>query len=298
MKDVEVTVEVLERFSQKEQTAFVNLLAGAGAEQALRRIEETRLTEKLWLRNYKELGLDKYRKKMIEGLVFFPGERNRKELKERLETLFGVEPEDRKKETLSISLMKKAKRNMPFSVDTRNRILLEISLDKYTVPFFLELKSYREIAAYPIDIRVEDSFTDKKSILCCGFPAEEYLAQGLYEILDKLELLNDFTWYQEVYDILAEEPVEGRKVRDSLAKMIEKKPLPSLEKRLDTLKTYADYGYMEKKWKNQCKRREGEHPKWSEVVKLITICLQPLYESILKDEIFFGDWMPHLGRYL
>lgn len=298
MKGAEVTAEVLEQFSRQEETAFVNLLAGAGAEQALRRIGETGLKEKLWLKNYKELGMDTYRNRILEGLVFFPGEQNRVELKKRLEALFGTESENAETEIMSIGLAKKAERNMPFSVDTKNRILLEIRLDQYKVPFFLELKSYKEIAAYPVDIRVEDTFTEKASIACFGFPAEEYLAQGLYEILDKLELLNEFSWYQEVYDILAEEPLEGRKTRDSLARLMEKKPILSLEKRLDTLKTYADYGYMKKKWKNQCRRREGNHPQWSEVIQLITVCLSPLHESILQDEIFFGDWMPHLGRYL
>ena len=26
--------------------------------------------------------------------------------------------------------------------------------------------------------------------------------------------------------------------------------------------------------------------------------LTPIFEGILKDEIFLGDWMPELGRYL
>lgn len=299
MKDAEITAEMLEQLSRKEQASFVNLLAGAGAEQVLHRIGESGWKEKLWLRNYKHLGMDSYRRQMVEGLVFFPGEPNRDVLREKLETLFGREDlEDTEPKSVSISLAGKQGKEMPFSIDIRNRILLRIRLGKYSVPFFLEIKSYKEITAYPVDIKLEDSFAGKKTIECFGFPAEEYLAQGLYEILDKLELLNDFSWYQEVYDILVEEPVEGRRLKDSLARILEKKPVPSLEKRLDTLKTYGDYSYMKKKWKNQCRRSKREYPQWAEVIQLITACLSPLYEAILQDEIFFGDWMPHLKRYL
>ena len=40
------------------------------------------------------------------------------------------------------------------------------------------------------------------------------------------------------------------------------------------------------------------YPQWKEVIELLTAFFAPIFEGVLKDEVFLGDWMPELGRYL
>lgn len=153
-------------------------------------------------------------------------------------------------------------KQLPISVEIKNRIPLEFEKEKYRIPFFIEVQPYKKVDMYP----AEEEFEKLKYF---RFPTEEYIAQGFYEILNKLELLNNLSWYKEIYDIILVEAVDGRRVRDCFGKLLESKKIPSLEKRLDTIKSYENYGYMKKKWKNEKKRQSGEFPEWNEVVSLL-----------------------------
>ena len=80
--------------------------------------------------------------------------------------------------------------------------------------------------------------------------------------------------------------------------MLEEHPLPFLEQRLSKVLSCRDNKELKKRWKSQS-RRSGEHyPNWEQTVALTVTFLTPIYDGILKDEIFLGDWMPQLGRYL
>lgn len=249
----------------------INALVQQVRYSVLQQLLEAGYKEKLWLKRKLE------EDEIQQGLSFYPAENNQKEILEALGTLF-------EKEMCP-------KGNLPFSVETKNRIFIETERAKYRIPFFLEVNPYKETSLYP----VEEVWGELKYY---RFPTEEYLAQGFYEILDKLELLNDLSGYKEIYEILSKEAVEGRRVRDSFAKLLEKKKIPSLEKRLDTLKSYENYSYMKKKWKSEKKRHVEELPEWNQVITLLVTFFSPIFYAVIKDEIFFDDWMPQLGRYL
>lgn len=237
----------------------------------LERILESGYKDKLWMK--KRLDVEN----VESGLTFYPAKNNQQEMLEQLQNLF-------QKERLE-------ENNLPFSVETKNRIVLEFEVEKYRIPFFIEVESYRETALYPVEETLEE-------MKYYRFPTEEYLAHGFYEIFDKLELLNHLFWYKEIYDILLTETIDGRKVRDCLGKLLETKKIPSFEKRLDTIKSYENYGYMKKKWKSEKKRQNQEFPEWKEVISLLVTFISPIFHAIIQDEIFFEDWMPQLGRYL
>lgn len=239
--------------------------------EVLERILANGYRDKLWMKKRIE------NEKIEPGLVFYPAKNNQKEMLEALRKLFLPEAMEVK--------------NLPIALENKNRILLEFEREKYHIPFFIEVKPYKEILLHP----AEETF---EKLTYLRFPTEEYLAQGFYEIVDKLELLNDLSWYKEIYDILLTETIDGRRVRDCFGRLLERKAIPSLEKRLDTIKGYADYGYMKKKWKNEKKRQSGAFPEWKDVISLLVTFFSPIYDAVIRDEVFFEDWMPQLGRYL
>lgn len=239
--------------------------------QVLERILKSQCSDKLWLKGKPD------RENCQSGLVFYVAKDERQEVMAELKALF------RKEEMNSPKL--------PISVEKKNRIYLEFTEDKYRIPFYLEAESYKEVMLYPI----EENFDN---LTYYRFPTEEYIARGFYKILDKLELLNDLSWYKEIYDILIAESVDGKRVRESFSNLLETRPMPSFEKRLDTIKSYENYGYMKKKWKNEKKRYAGELPEWNQVILLLVTFFSPIYKAIIRDEVFFEDWMPQLRRYL
>ena len=72
--------------------------------------------------------------------------------------------------------------------------------------------------------------------------------------------------------------------------------IPLLEERLEMIASFEDYEYMEKRWENY--RKGKSFPEWKQVLELLMRFFTPILEVILKDEVFIGDWMPQIGRYL
>ena len=67
-------------------------------------------------------------------------------------------------------------------------------------------------------------------------------------------------------------------------------------KRIELFKIYKTYTYMKKRFKSYVRRKSDVD--WEEAFKRISEFLVPMMDAIVEQQIFFGDWMPNLGRYL
>ena len=54
---------------------------------------------------------------------------------------------------------------------------------------------------------------------------------------------------------------------------------------------------MRKRWTAACKKVRKEKP-WEDALDIIVAFLEPVWNALCNNEIFFDDWMPELGRYL
>lgn len=129
-------------------------------------------------------------------------------------------------------------------------------------------------------------------------PKEEELTKYLFEIIEKLELINDMDNYLYVYDILTSSPVNGRKVKDRLSEKLNEKGIIIDDKRLSMLEEYGNYTYMKKKWKVELRQKKRTEPSWEEVNVCLINFLKPIWEAMEKNIVFLGDWMPQLKRFL
>ena len=104
--------------------------------------------------------------------------------------------------------------------------------------------------------------------------------------------------YQKLYEILSKYPLEGRKVQESLGALCRKDHVKCSALVWESLSGYGTYTYMEEKWKSLLRKVKKKEPAWQEVHGLICRFLEPIWEKLMEDQIFFGDWMPQLGRFL
>lgn len=262
----------------------------SGAEEILKKIEEQSWNKKLLLKNDAFLKNEKYQKTLLDKIVFFtPGEEI-EEITVNVTSLFQTAEQETAKD-MQIIFRRKSNIGSPV------KIFLEIRKEPYRIPFEMHL----------IPFPGHEIFPQKKNAAMTGkqenftyqmFPPEEFLTLAFYEIIKDLELIKDMSWYKEVYEILCKEPVDGRKVWENMNRLTREYPIPSFEKRLDTFIGYKDYGYMKRRWKSQSKRAMEPYPQWKKVIELLSEFFTPIFEGVLKDEVFLGDWMPELGRYL
>ncbi len=152
---------------------------------------------------------------------------------------------------------------------------------------------------------------------------ERIAAEELAAILKYLELNNDMMPYLSLYRVLTTKVLDGIQVSKKLRLICEKENISFLPERAELLAGYNGYQYMLRKWK-QLERREKrrlkkaftdgtmvgdktgdifvnqtkELPKWDEVSLLVGNFALPVWEHVCKGELFVGEWMPELGRFL
>lgn len=133
------------------------------------------------------------------------------------------------------------------------------------------------------------------------YPVELDLVENIFYIMDRLELIGDMRTYGAVYQILRKLPLPGRYIYLNMREQLEESSMSEPGKRLETVLGYKTYGYMKKRWnryRKECDDLDKEEDSWENVMDLLKECFLPVWEAIERDEIFIGDWMPQLGRYL
>lgn len=295
----------MDKEHELQQILEMKLAAGNGAQKIIEKIAVSSLREKLLLRDDKFIDEKWYREHFVNYLEFFSPKEGLAETLDVLEDLFPLESlendlaeeisqeSDRKEKECEIFLYQKREEEW-YQGGGNPRIQLKIVMWPFQIPFALELIPYDGEGLLPEEKIIESSLPEKISY--CMFTSEEYLSRSFYRIIDDLELIYSLSWYGDSYDILTKKVVEGRKVCQSLEQLLLEHSIPSLEERLEIISSFVDYGYMEKRWQNY---RKGElFPEWKEVIELLMRFFTPIFEVILKDEVFIGDWMPQIGRYL
>lgn len=138
--------------------------------------------------------------------------------------------------------------------------------------------------------------TEKFPIWCIRRRGE--LSYDLFAIMDKLELIGSMGSYYDAYRLLRTQPLSGRYVLEELTVLTAASPKMRKEQRLKQLDGYRAYTYMRKRWEKYLRNHGQAEVPWEDAIDLILVFVSPIWESLCRNEIFFDDWMPELGRFL
>lgn len=288
--------------SVKEQILLSDLLYGFAIEDIMKRTTESGFREYLWLANEKAIGIESYKKKTKEGLEFLYVESGKRSFQE------GPVPG----QVFNESLMKLfAEELFADKENGKIRWLYNMKESDHGV-LFLATGSYMDMKV-PVNIGISVIpmgakrpkkrefaflFDDKKICEYLSYSKESVLSESIFEIMRKLELISNMEAYDAVNDIIKNQSISGRHIIEDLKVMGEKEPKVVTMKRLEQVASYKNYGYMKKKWQQYAKKHKNEVEDWEEVMERMENFLRPLWTALCKDEIFFDDWMPELGRFL
>ncbi len=128
-------------------------------------------------------------------------------------------------------------------------------------------------------------------------PKEYAVAEAAAKILQQLELIGEMEPYLQVYRMIHEEALEGRRLKEALGIEAEKRHIRLSEKPFKIWMTYEEYAFMKKKWKSFLRQKSLSEPSWKDCFNDIKTFLTPLWTALCDDEMFFLDWMPDLQRY-
>lgn len=263
--------------------SFDNLLYGCLLEEFIVFITEN--NDELWVTNDNILGLDSYRRGIKDTLIITMNEDE------------NIEDYVRKFSLSVVSYFANIGIPITTSFSTENRVRFELSIDNMKIPVHLVIQKAPKTSAFTKEKRLKLTLQGEREVTYLEYPIEDKVSELSFNILDKLELLGEMEMYIDLYDLLITEPVEGRKVVESLSQKCEGKKGFDMA-RFEKLRSYRDYPYMQKKWKRLTKRTKRKDLSWKDVHVLIIRFLEPIYKAYVNEEVFFGDWMPDIARFL
>lgn len=288
--------------SQKDKIALADILYGYAIEDIMQRISKSSFCEYLWLINENALGEDAYRKKSKVRLEFLYIESKKKS--------FHVEPVAGNpfgKTMINLLLKELFSEMKPTDINWQHKMKIdaeraELSLAgtymDMQVPVTIQIDAANAINRKAKEKKRSLFMDEKKSFTYFSYTRESILAEDLFEIMRKLELISDMGCYHRVNEILKNHSISGLYIIGEFKTMKSKEPKVVTLKRLKQLSDYRDYGYMKKKWQKYAKIHCENYEEWEVIMDRVTAFISPIWTALCKDEIFFDDWMPELERFL
>lgn len=304
MKHAVITKAQLKAKSEELKISFPNLLAGYLLEELMYLISESEYGACLWLKNDRILGVEQYRKKENSLTLDFAYVVNRKVV-EKGELRPGQKISLKLAYMMLLQFLEKEKtpkiKWKGKAVLKENGVEFEIigEFEEMTVPLRVCVTEVSvDENCMPVRKEMTLFMAQGEEISYLEYPGEMFLTEQLAVVLKQMELIPDMDSYLRIYKILSENPMDGRHVREELADICEKEHISLEEERVRELISYREYGYMRKRWEKYLRHCGKKEPAWEEVVDKLGKFLSPIWQAVCKDEVFFGDWMPDLGRYL
>ncbi len=184
----------------------------------------------------------------------------------------------------------------PIAIDEHS-ISMEVYYEKMYVPATIYISPERRDNIVPTKMNMELPVHEESIMVLC-YPIEQEAALHFFIIIKDLELINEMEHYYYLYNIFSTNTIDGVRFQNALSALLRDNNISIDDKRWQLLMSYKSYSYMKNKWRNWIKRQKELSLRWEEVFGIIEIAVLPVRESILDGKMFFGDWMPGLGRYL
>ena len=112
------------------------------------------------------------------------------------------------------------------------------------------------------------------------------------------EYRNDDTPFAEAYGILLQNACDGTAFQVRLKSVCLENNIPFTSSRLEKFRLLRENKVFAKKWERRRKQALEADVSWAALIDTLYAFIAPVWEACMNDTVFFGDWMPELGRYL
>ena len=166
------------------------------------------------------------------------------------------------------------------------------------VPIRVRIQALHKPSIRPETIQIPLLTDENKTLSFQVYSSEYILGECFFEIIRKLELIGDMAFYWKAYQILQQCPASGRHVLEIMEAYMQTEPQTANPKRMECIEGYLNYSYMRKRWEKYAKNNREVDKTWQQVLETFLTFAKPIWEAICSNEVFLGDWMPELQRFL
>ena len=140
--------------------------------------------------------------------------------------------------------------------------------------------------------------TDAENLETLEKPTAGEVAEKVFKVLQRMELLDDMGVLVWLYRVLCEYSIDGIAVSRRLIEYCEEEDFPLDRTRIRKMHTWGMDRFMEQKWSRYVKRQGNLSLSWNDVIEKLSAFVVPIGISMIERRHFTGDWMPKLGRFL
>lgn len=288
MKEEQLTWSKLNKKAEELGLSYARALSLFLFERILLEVSESKLWENLWLKEEEFQILGKKKKRIPNEITYYMPDISYQKITDTVEQL----------------LMDKEYTNVVWHLDFYDKELvldLQVILNQAPVSFKIRIRPVWQRDSYLEKGSYHTMLLPEQDIYYYKYPLDLDIVECLFYILDRLELIGDMRPYGVIYQILQSQTLLGRHIYQKIKELIESSTISAPGKRMEIVLGYRSYGYMKKKWNRyvkECGDLDKKEDSWERVLELMEECFRPVWQAIDQDEIFIGDWMPQLGRYL
>lgn len=283
-----ISARTVQEKSRQLHIPYQHLLIGCAKEWILDQLLSKLTSYNLFVKRSFQLGLDAYRHGSPRQLYI------------------SLTAEELLKDQVE-EILAKCFENVSYIVDEINqkdetyrnyRITIDVPFDKLTVPITVNLESMTEMKAqkvvYPLELLYEDARTIE---ITCYYPEME-LAELFADAYDRMELMMDMAALDSIYYYSTTNKFDGRYLMMNIVSVMEKQGMKLSYETLELLYRSMQSKSIASRFKGYLRSQKRTEPKYTQVYDCFYKIYDPICTTILRDEIFLGDWMPEVGRYL
>lgn len=277
-----LSMRLIQEKSRKLKIPYQNLLAACAGEWVLECFFREPSEEKLLVKRTSQLGLRAYKTGCFQDLylcILNP------ELEEPwlMQFLQGCFPDTR------------------FQIREENEgfcVLLEAAFDRIRVPVTLHIKCQEErkaqIVTFPLKLIYEN---DKTLTLPCFYPEAE-LSELFVDYFSLMELYPDMAALETIYSYAAGRNLNGKYMSIFLEEELKRRAMVLTQEAKEQYERSLTSKALQARFKGYLRSSKRKEPSFEAIHKVMTDLFGPVLEAVLKDQIFFGDWICDVQRYL
>ncbi|MCR4956977.1 MAG: hypothetical protein K6A30_09885 [Lachnospiraceae bacterium] len=269
-------IRLIKEKSKSLKIPYQNLLVGAAKERILDNLQGT---FPFYLKRTSQIGLNAYRTGCFKQLYLSIRE--------------DVTEQDLKK------IFKEHLDNYWMTKEANGYLVkTEVPFDKLSIQIQIMIEYTDEKKAKLTEKKVRLIYENDRSInLICYYPEAE-LAELFIMLYKDLELLRDVDILEVMYQYAKEYSINGKYLSLYMEEELKALGTEINEKILADIQTTMKNKALGLRYKGYLRSQKRTEPSFETIRALLEKLFGPILTYMIKEEIFFGDWLPELERYL
>lgn len=175
---------------------------------------------------------------------------------------------------------------------------IEVPFEKIRIPITLIIAASQARKGVTQKVSLPLCYENDRYLeIPCFYPEAE-LAEAFVEFWERLELIWDISHLEYMYLMGKTFALDGRRLSEYLDQSLRAHNMTVSTERCAQVFACEKNAHLKKRWKSYLSKEKRREPQWEEVMETIENLYEPVVQMLCKEEIFFGDWMPAVGRYL